>query len=235
MLGLYLRTRLPKLGEDGDSKDVLRLVMGLVATISALVLGLLISSAHSSYSAQDGEVKQLAVHLFQLDRILGHLGPEAQESRKLLREIVLADVERTWATGGVGSTVYDTLQAQREAELLLEAVASIVPASELQKFGKGRALSILAAMGETRRLMDEQARSTLSWPFVVVLVFWLTVLFVGFGLFARVNATVVTALLVGALSVSGAIFLIGEMHRPYTGIMQISNVPISNALSQMGK
>jgi hypothetical protein len=48
----------------------------------------------------------------------------------------------------------------------------------------------------------------------VVLVFWPTVIFISFGLFAPRNATVVATLLICALSVSAAIFLILEMHAP---------------------
>ena len=96
-------------------------------------------------------------------------------------------------------------------------------------------MELLTNLGHTRLLLNEQAQSSISWPFLVVLVFWLTVLFVGFGLFARRNATLVAALCLGALSVAGATFLILEMNRPYTGVMQISIAPIRNALTQMNR
>ena len=94
---------------------------------------------------------------------------------------------------------------------------------------------MLTDMANTRRLMAEQAGGSLSWPFFVVLVFWLVVLFLGFGLFARINATVFVAFFIGALSVAGAIFLILEMNQPYSGMMQISSAPMRNALEQVGK
>jgi len=100
---------------------------------------------------------------------------------------------------------------------------------------QSQALRLLGTLGDTRLLLNEQARGSISWPFLLVLVFWLTVLFVGFGLFARRNVTLVAALGLGAISVAGAAFLILEMNRPYTGIMQISIEPIRNALSQMNR
>jgi len=100
---------------------------------------------------------------------------------------------------------------------------------------QSQALRLLGTLGDTRLLLNEQARGSISWPFLLVLVFWLTVLFVGFGLFARSNATLIAALLLGALSVAGAIFLILELNRPYGGVMQISIVPIRNALEQMNR
>jgi hypothetical protein len=96
-------------------------------------------------------------------------------------------------------------------------------------------LQILTEMANTRRLMAAQAGGSLSWPFFVVLVFWLVVLFLGFGLFARFNATVLAAFFIGAISVAGAIFLILEMYHPYGGLMKISSAPVHKILEQMGK
>ena len=93
----------------------------------------------------------------------------------------------------------------------------------------------MTTTGTTIRLLYEQAGGSLSWPFLVVLVFWLVMLFVGFGLYARRNATAIAALFVGALTVAGAIFLILEMNRPFSGLMQMSSAPIRNALAQIGR
>ena len=72
-------------------------------------------------------------------------------------------------------------------------------------------------------------------PLLVVLVLWLTVIFISFGLFAPINATVLSSLFVSALSVSGAVFLILEMYAPYSGLIQISNAPLRAALAQLGQ
>jgi len=118
LAGLYLHGRLPQHHRESDSKDVVKLVMGLIATVAALVLGLLISSAHRSYEAQQTEVQQIAVHLFQLDRALERLGPDARDSRALLRGIVQAEVERATKASGFQSTIDSPLDAQRAATLL---------------------------------------------------------------------------------------------------------------------
>ena len=235
LAGLYLHGRLPQHHRESDSKDVVKLVMGLIATVAALVLGLLISSAHRSYEAQQTEVQQIAVHLFQLDRALERLGPDARDSHALLRGIVQAEVERATKASGFQSTIDSPLDAQRAATLLFDRITALKPADEAQRFVQARALQLLGTLGDTRLLLSEQARAGISWPFLVVLVFWLAMLFVGFGLFARRNATLVAALLLGALSVSGANFLILEMNRPYTGMMQISIEPIRYVLSRMNQ
>ncbi len=209
-------------------------MLGLIATITALVLSLLISSAHSVYDEQQAELQQLGVHLYQIDRILAHFGPDAARQREKLREIVAADVARIWPNDGGAPAISAPLSARLEAESIFDGIASLVPKTDLQRFGQSRALQLSSSVGETRRLMVEQSRGALSMPFLVVLVSWSTVLFFGFGLLTRFNVTVVAALLVGALSVAGAIFLILEMNQPYSGWMQLSSDPLRNALAQMG-
>jgi hypothetical protein len=233
LVAIYVRSQLPGHHMEGDSKDLIKLVMGLIATITALVLGLQISSAHSAYEAQEAELEQLGVHLYQVDRILDHFGPDALETRELLRQIVTADIERTWSGDGVGATRFALQSIQRETERLFDGIANLSAKTDLQRFGQSRALQLLGSIGETRRLMVEQAQNAVSMPFLIILVSWLTILFFSFGLFARFNATVVSALFVGAASVAGAVFLILGMSQPYGGWMRISEAPLRDALTQI--
>jgi hypothetical protein len=233
LLGIFVRGRLPSHHQDGDTRDTVKLIMGLVATMAALVLSLLISSAHSLYETQNTEIQQLGVHLSQLDRILVHFGHDAAPARALLRRVLAADIERTWPADGVERTTSAPSGERTDAEQLFEAIANLSPATNLDRLGQSRALQLLADSGETRRLMSQQTHASLSWVFVAVLVFWLTLLFFGFGLFALFNRTVVVALLAGALSVAAASFLILEMNHPYRGWMQLSSAPLRDALGQM--
>jgi hypothetical protein len=235
LFGIFLRGRLPADHLDGDSKDVVKLVMGLIATLTALVLGLLISSTHSAYDVQAAEIQQLGVHVYQIDRILAHFGQDATEARAQLRRLVAADIERTWPQDRAGAALSTPVQERMEGEQLFERIASLSPTTNLERFGQSRALQLLASVGETRRLLNEQALGSLPWLFLAVLVSWLTLLFFGFGLFARFNSTVAIALAAGALSVAAATFLILEMNQPYRGWMQVSSVPLRNALKQMGE
>jgi hypothetical protein len=243
MIGMVLNATLPEHRRDSDTREVIKLVMGLIATIAALVLGLLIASGHNSYDTQESEVRQLAVHLSLLDRILSHYGPETAQARALLRYVVEQDIARIWPgsapgngkNGAVGKTDMPPPEVRARGEDLFGIVAGLTPATDAQRFTQNRSLQLLTDMANTRRLMSEQAGGSLSWPFFVVLVFWLVVLFVGFGLFARLNATILVAFFVGAVSVAGAIFLILEMNSPYSGLMQISSAPMRNALVELGK
>ena len=228
--------RLPAQQQDNDTKDVVKLVMGLVATMTALVLSLLIASAHTSYDRQESEVQQLGAQVVQLDELFVHYGPEANASRAQLRRMVEAELARLWSgTGAAGAPARASPKIYSPAEDLFTTVSALTPTSEAQRSAQSRALQLMTTMGTTIRLLYLQAGGSLSWPFFVVLVFWLVVLFMGFGLYARHNATVVAAMVVGALTVAGAIFLILEMNRPYGGLMQLSSAPIRHALEQIGR
>ena len=121
------------------------------------------------------------------------------------------------------------------AEILYDKIAGLSPKSDTQRSLKGQALSLAVDLGKTRWLMYEQETGSVSIPLLVVLVFWLTVIFISFGLFAPFNVTVVSSLFASALSVSGAIFLILEMYTPYEGLVQISNAPLRAALAHLGQ
>jgi len=235
ILGMVLHGKLPDSQLTEDSKDVIKLVMGLIATMAALVLGLLIASANSSYETQSGELQQVSAAIVELDGILAQYGPEANESRHRLRAAVSAAVDKIWSKDGIRLGQLAPVAIHPEAAGFYDSIAKLSPNTEAQHFIQKRALEISGAIRQTRALMLEQINGSMPWPFLTVLVFWISMLFVGFGLFARANATVIVALLIGALSVSSAIFLILELNHPYLGLMRISGAPLSNALPQIGQ
>ncbi|MGH6857256.1 MAG: DUF4239 domain-containing protein [Methylocella sp.] len=232
--GMVLHKKLPDDHLSDDSKDVIKLVMGLIATMAALVLGLLIASANSSYETQSGELRQVSATIVELDGILAQYGPEANESRHRLRAAVSTAVDKIWPKDGLRLGQLAPAAINAEAAGFYDSIAKLSPNTEAQHFIQRRALEISGAIRQTRALMFEQINSSIPWPFLTVLVFWISMLFVGFGLFARANATVIVALLIGVLSVSSAIFLILELNHPYLGLMRISGAPLRNALAQIG-
>jgi hypothetical protein len=235
LVGMVLNVKLPSHHKEADATDAVKLVMGLIATIAALVLSLLIATAHSSYDSQESEVQALGIHVVQLDRVLVRFGPDAVEARSLLRELVEAQLKRIWPNEGAERVNLRAPIASDTGEELFEQVVKLPATTDAQRYGKSRALQLLVQLEDTRRLLYEQAGGSLSWPFFAILVFWLVMLFVGFGFFTRWNATVLAAFFVGALSVAGAIFLILEMNRPYSGLMQISSAPIRDALAAISQ
>jgi hypothetical protein len=233
MFGMFLRAALPQHHMSADSKDVVKMGMGLVATMSALVLGLLIASAKSSYDTQSTELTEMSARVVLLDRVLAHFGPETKEARELLRSTVARVLDQMWSKDRSNPSQLGPTSAG--GEVLFEKIQGLSPRDDAQRSLQAEALSIAMSVGQTRWLMYEQNATSISMPFLIVLVFWLTALFTSFGLFAPRNGTVVTSLLVTALSVSGAILLILEMYTPYRGLIQVSSAPLRAALTHLGK
>ena len=101
VIGMVLHVKLPDHHLDRDSRDVVKLVMGLIATMSALVLSLLIASANSSYDQQSSELKVLSTNILLLDRTLKFYGPGATEARDGLRDAIRQTHDRIWSPDGV--------------------------------------------------------------------------------------------------------------------------------------
>ena len=234
LLGILLRAVLPQNHLSAESKDIVKLGMGLVATMAALVLGLLVASAKGSYDAQIAELTQGSTNILLLDRLLAQYGPETKEARALLRGAVVRVLDRTWPRAGASASGLPP-PASASAETLYGKIQGLSPKDDAQRSLQSQALSIALDLRKTRWLMYEQETESVALPLLVILVLWLTIIFISFGLFAPFNATVVISLIAAALSVSAAIFLILDMYKPYSGLIQISSAPLRFALAHLGE
>lgn len=229
MLGMFLRSVLPQNHLSDDSKDVMKLGMALVATMSALVLGLLITSAKSSYDEQNAELRDVSVKVILLDRALAQYGPETKEMRDMLRAALVRALDRLWSINR-GFT-----PGRSPEDILFDKIETLSPKDDSQRALKSQALSLTSDVARIRWLQYEEVDKSITPPVLVVLISWLATLFIGFGLLARPNGTVITSLAISALSVSSAIFLILELFSPYTGLIKVSSAPFRAALLQLGK
>ena len=222
MVGLYVSSKLPTQLVSSESRDVVRLAMGLVATMVALVLGLLVASAKTFYDTQNNEMTQLAANLVLLDRVLAHYGLETADTRASLRTAA-----ESW------SKVLASNPGFRQGEFVFDKIQQLSPKDDNQRTMKAQASNLAIQMGQTRRLMFAQNAVPVPRPLLFVLIFWLTLLFLSFGLFAPRNLTVRSGLLISALSVAGAIFLILEMYQPHNRLIHVSDAPLRAALAQL--
>jgi hypothetical protein len=231
LLGMLLRKILPEDHLSSDSKDVVKLGMGLIGTMAALVLSLLISSAKGAYDTRSSEVTQMSANIILLDRVLAHYGPEAREARDLLRRSVARLIDQMWPESSAGSS-QPTPTGGLEA--FYDKIQVLSPQNDAQRSLQAQALTICIGLGQTHWLLAGQSDRSIPVPFLVVMVCWLAIIFVSFGLFARPNATVIVALFVCALSFSSAIFLILELDRPFDGLLRISSTPMREAIARLG-
>jgi hypothetical protein len=233
ILGMFLRRVLPERHKTSDSISIVRVGMGLVGTLVAMVLGLLIASAKGFYDTQTTELTQLSADVLLLDRVLALYGSDSAEARNGLRVTVAGILEQLSPKALSGTPVSDVLN--NNSENFFEEIQQLSPRDEQQRMLKVQAVSIAAELGRIRWLMYAQRSSSVSMPLLAVLVFWLIATFVSFGIFAPPNATVITSLFVSALSVAGAIFLLLEMYTPYAGLIHISSAPLRTALASLGR
>jgi len=205
--------------------------MGVTATMSALVLALLIDAAKTSHDTQSREVIQLAGDFIRLDGVLANYGPETQGVRIVVRSVA-AGLDRTWP-----EKTYRLRLGSPEwrvgAAGFYKQIQGLSPGDDLQRSLKAEALQVAFEMAQTRALLLEQASSNMPAP-LAMLVCWLIMIFAILGLFAPPHATVIVVLAFCALSVSGAIFLIVELDHPFDGMIQVSTQPIHEAVIRLG-
>lgn len=234
VLGMVLRGRLPRTHLDDQSKDVVRLGTGLVATMAALVLGLLVASAKGSYDTQRNGLDELAANLTLLDRTLVQYGPPANEARAIMRRTAAIAIARLWPAGGTQAPTLDAAETTASGDNFYARILALAPATDTERALQSQAMQIGRDLARVRLLLvAEHESEAIPMVFLVVLTFWLVVLFASFGLFAPPNATVVITLLISAASVSGAVFLTLELDQPFDGLIQVSSTPLRSAFAHL--
>jgi hypothetical protein len=235
LLGLSVRNFLPSQHLRDDSKDAVKTGVAMIATLAALVLGLLISSTKDSLDAMNTAYAQSGAKIIMLDRVLKFYGPETKEVREQLRDVVQSNIERRLSKDKTVKTKIRTSERTYGMELVADKLRALTPQNESQRLLQSQALQIGNDLLQSRWLVMEEARIVLPVIFLVVLVFWLTIIFMSIGLFSPYNSTVIVVLLVCAMSVSCAVFLIEDMSHPFDGMMKVSSAPLVNALEHLGR
>lgn len=235
LLGMWLRTILPEQHLTNESRDTVRLGTGLIATMTALVLGLVTASAKSSFDTVNTAVRQTAVDILTLDRLLARYGSETREIRGALQHIVASRTDMIWPQSSSQPVQLDPLGAAATVEGLADQIRALTPHDDSQRSLQSRAQDLFEALLQARWIIFGGGGTSVPLPFLVVLLFWLTVTFASFGLFAPRNAMVMGVLFLCALSVGGAVFLIAEMDGPFDGVLKVSADPIRYALAHLNQ
>ncbi len=235
LLGMWLRTALPGHHFEAESRDTVKVGIGLIATMTALVLGLVTASAKSSFDAVNTAVKQTAVNILTLDRVLARYGSETADIRKGLHQVIGARIDLIWPQGSSKPGNLDSMRSESgfAAEKVANAINNLKPQDDSQRALQSRARNLIEALLQERWLVLTDTETSVPVPFLVILLFWLTIIFVSFGLFAPRNAMVLAVLFVCALSVGTAIFILLEMGAPFEGVIKVSADPLRYAHSHL--
>ena len=233
LAGMVVRPLLSEQHLHADSRDVVKLTAGLIGTLTALVLGLLIASAKNTFDQKTSQVRQLTANVLILDDLLAQYGPEATSLRKLLRQSIPTLADRIWHEQVNPAGKPAGFESSAEAWAFDTGVERLSPNNDAQRSLQSRAVQAFTEAARIRLQLFTQAGSSIPTPFLVIMVFWLSAIFVSVTLFARANLVVTISLLVCALSFAGAIFLVLELDDPFSGLMGISSSILRNALSPL--
>ena len=231
LLGALLGTRLPKHHLSGENKEVVRLAMALVGTLTGMALGLLIGSAKSYYDTQSNELTQASADVALLGRLLQNYGTEANPAQDSLRLAVERILEENWPTDRGEN--HKPLPKGGHIQEVYEQLRTLAPKDQEHRMMQSEALGLLRNLAQLRWLIIAQSSTTIMRPLLYVMIFWMTSIFVSWGLFSQANTMSVTTFLVTALCVSGAVFLILELYTPYTGWLRISSAPLRIAYDSL--
>jgi hypothetical protein len=235
MLGMFLGSFLPRHHLDGDSRDTMKLATGLIATLSALVLGLLVSSAKGTFDKTSNELNEAAVRTVELDRMLAQYGPETKEIRDQVKGR-FSTVTDVIASGDESRQAkLDTPETVAIFEGIQARIRALSPTNDTQREIKPHALQMFSEVSSGRWLLIVEGKGSISTPLLVILVLWLSTIFAAWGVFAPRNRVVIAALFACALSASGATFLILEMDRPLTGLIRVDTVSMRQAEAHLGQ
>jgi hypothetical protein len=246
--GMFVRPLLSEHHRSREVIDFVQLVIAMLMTFAALVLGLLTSSAKSSYDKVGNDLRGLAIGIIQLDRSLREWGAETKPARELLRSYTAAAIASTWTeepkpsgnyypkevtmvSGSyLESSVLEDMLAQIERD-----IRQLEPHDPMHRRLAGTSIAQFERLMHSRWQLIEEAGSSISTPFYIVLVFWLAVVFVSFGLNAPRNLLSYTTILLGAVSIASAIFVIVDLDQPFGGIFSISSQPMRDALLHLNQ
>jgi hypothetical protein len=230
----FVRSWLPPTHLSKESQDIVRLGIGLVATMTALLLGLVTAAARSAFDSQDTALRNSASAILTLDRHLARYGPETKPTRDLIRRTVAYRLEVIWPEQGPGGLHVESSEGAPPIEEIENQIIGLSPQTEAQRWFKSEALKLAEEVVRARwRVLS--AGGSVPVPFLVVVIFWLTVTFTSFGLYAPRNGTVVAVLFVAAVSVAAAVFLILELDGPFDGVIKVSSFPLRFVLTQLGQ
>jgi len=235
LIGLALQRLLPGHHLSKEMQDLVKLSAGTIATLTALVLGLLVSSAKGTFDTMNAGIVQSSAKYILMDRVLARYGSETKSVREEMKQELAGAIARIWPAEKTGVPALAAIEHSSSIELVQDKSRELSPKNDLQRQCLAQAQQIAADLAQTRWVLIEQAQNRLPIPLLLILIFWLVLLFASFGLFAPRNATALVVLSVGSCAISGAIFLVLELNQPLDGVIKVSDAPMQHALRHIGE
>ena len=231
--GLFLGHCLGEERRSDPTRRAVQKLMTVIGILSALVMGLLIADSKANFDLRNREVEQFAANLTLLDRELMHFDSDATQARDLLRGYTARKLGLTWPKDREAKPAMHDAQGVQMLDGVQQWLRAMTPRTEVQREGRSNALKLVGELQQTSRLLVVQQDSPTPRPFVVVVIFWVSMLFLSYAIFAPLNMTVVAAMLISSFSMAVAVNLILDMEQPFAGFIRASEAPMRQALDEM--
>jgi hypothetical protein len=248
-IGWFVKPLLPEEHKAHETVQLIQLVIGMLVTFAALVLGLLTASAKNSFDTVGNDVRAYASDMIRLDQTLREYGNDAKTVRALLRVYTAEAITSTWPGEPVPpgnyypkrafpSTIYNHLESIELGEMLNAAITearNLNAHTPAQQRALAQILTQFNVLIAARWKLIEEAHSSISRPFLMMLAFWLFVIFLSFGLIAPRNALALVMIALGAVSIGSAMYVIVDLDTPLSGSLIVSSEPMRDALAHLGR
>jgi ABC-type multidrug transport system fused ATPase/permease subunit len=233
LLGLYLKRLVPERHMSAGSRDMIGAVIGLLSLLLALVLGTLVGSAHGFFASQKADIESLCARSLELDLAFRQYGPETHPLREALRESMQELLDAIRGNSAAYQRHFELGGYMSKFEKWNQTLASLSPRSPAQTALVSSMGASSASFQQTRLLMSLQLASSISWPLIVIVASWATLLFFGFGVISGLNPTSIGALAFGSFAVASAIFLILALNQPFSGLFRVSSASVESTISAL--
>jgi hypothetical protein len=229
-IGSWLRERLPEHHLNQESAAVVRTGVGLISTMAALILGLLISTAKIAYDSTATEVNKITAELVLVDQLLGQYGSDAGAAREALRGAAKLVAQSMWTGEDRLSGAFVPTEAAAKLSMALQSLPN---QTETEHYRRKQIDDAVTRISQSRLRIFAESGAQLPLPFLAILIFWLTTIFASYSLFGQMNPTAIAFVFLFALSSSGALFLIAELNTPFQGILQLPRATIEGVLAPL--
>jgi hypothetical protein len=206
--------------------------MGMLSILSAVVLGFLINSGRTKFEAVNVQIEQFASDITILDRELRHFGPDASDTRDLLRRYTAAKIAAVWPAKPNRPT-FDDPTSLRLMDQFQARLRGFTPKTEVERLSLADADVVADDVVKITWRQIALGSNTFSHPFLLIVQVWLGILFFSWGLFAPRNAIVIGTMFICAVTIAVAVMITEDFDKPFEGIVTVSPQPIEDALTRM--
>ena len=229
-VGLLLRRFLPQAHRTHESLEIVHAVIGMLVAMGAILLGLQLDSSKRSFDGVVELVDRYSIEIIQLDDLLRDYGPEAKPARALLA---------TYTRDATQALVREEeIESRPQGETLrrfASTVRELVPANPVQTRLQSDSLTLVNEIFHERWELITKSRLAPVVPLYGVLVFWIFVAYVAFGINAEFNAPAFLALLMAAVAVAAALFVLSDMETPFDGLIKVPVAPMQDAVRRLSE